>query len=92
MQGYRVTLEGKACLALNCYKKKERKKHLLTCCKLSFQNVTSIKHTKVAFIYDLFSRSAQFCVNFRLQPLGLLSSMIYFRVQLIFALTSTSTT
>ena len=45
MQGYRVTLEGKACLALNCYKKKERKKHLLTCCKLSFQNVTSIKHT-----------------------------------------------
>ena len=64
MQGYRVTLEGKACLALNCYKKKERKKHLLTCCKLSFQNVTSIKHTKVAFIYDLFSRSAHFCVNF----------------------------
>ena len=43
MQGYRVTLEGKACLALKCYEKTERETfaHLLLFhALLSYQNVT----------------------------------------------------
>ena len=44
MQGYRVTLEGKACLALKCYEKKTEREtfaHLLLFhALLSYQNVT----------------------------------------------------